>query len=71
MRSANSQRTIEWAGSCTHTDNIIYFNEVSELPDYRAKLRRKKRRGESRADAFWNLLYVVACLSVLVVLFLH
>jgi hypothetical protein len=75
MRTENSRRIEDWEDDFGLESNIIYLcdhtetDDGSNLKDYRKILRR--RRPADKADRAWNAVFIVACLSVLVVLFLH
>jgi hypothetical protein len=68
MKSGNSSAELyDWAVEEEYENNIIYLRDYH--PAETARPRVEKKNGG--ADTFWNLLFVGACLSVLVVLFLH
>lgn len=67
MRTGNSQRFEQWNDDYD-MDNIIYLEDHRNLDDYRETLRR---RNLGKGDVFWNVAFVVLCLSVLICLFLH
>ncbi|SHI12587.1 hypothetical protein SAMN02745823_02595 [Sporobacter termitidis DSM 10068] len=62
MRTGNSGRCGQWVGEDYGADNIIYLYE---------QRKPRRTRDTRKADTFWNVIFVAACLSVLVVLFLH
>jgi hypothetical protein len=75
MRTGNNARYERWDDGDYGMENIIYLDDhrdqivCEELHDYRKSLRRMRK--PDRADTFWNVLFIAACLSVVVVLFLH
>jgi hypothetical protein len=68
MRTGNTNRVYDWETEGYIGGNIIYLSEHLSVIEPR-KPRSKKRSGGG--DVFWNILFIAACLSVLVVLFLH
>lgn len=62
MKAENYQRFEEWHPEEIVNDRIIYFDAY-----------RKPRCGgkTDRGNVFWNVLFIVLCLSVLICLFLH
>jgi hypothetical protein len=68
MRTVNTQRYDTWDEE-SRVDNVIYLPYRYAYDGRRARSRR--RHSASRSDAFWNVIFTVLCLSVLVCLFLH
>jgi hypothetical protein len=67
MRTANTQRNDTW-------DDEARMNDIIYLPQhhyYERKRTYRRRRSRGSSDAFWNVIFTVLCLSVLVCLFLH
>lgn len=62
MKAGNYQRFEEWRPEENVTDRIIYFDAYRK-PRYRGKT--------DSGNIFWNVLFIVLCLSVLVCLFMH
>jgi hypothetical protein len=71
MRTGSSRI---WDEDADGMDNIIYLSDhrntkgSNGLRDYRRALRRRQA---DRSDTLWNLVFIAACLSVLIILFLH
>ncbi len=62
MKMENSRSTEAWDMDGQVMNQIIYIG------DHRKASLRKK---EKNTDLFWNVIFAAACLSVLVILFLH
>ena len=62
MKIDSTRRMDAWDMDAQATNQIIYIG------DHRKAGLRKKNKNN---DTFWNVLFVAACVSVLVVLFLH
>ncbi len=68
MRTVSTQRYETW-------DDEVRINDIIYLPQRpiyeRKRAYRRRRRSAGRSDLFWNVIFTVLCLSVLVCLFLH
>ena len=62
MKTGNSRKIEEWDTDAQVINRIIYIDEHRQ-----ARPRKKKKN----SDTLWNVIFAVACLSVIVVLFLH
>jgi hypothetical protein len=70
MRTVNTQRYDIWDDEVP-TNNIIYLRERYAYNRRRPRTRSRRRQNTGRSDMFWNIVFTVLCLSVLVCLFLH
>ena len=69
MKTGNANRIYDW-----ETDDYIGGDNIIYLRGHLSPIEQKKPRDTKKNgghDVFWNILYVVACLSVPVILFLH
>lgn len=71
MRTENSLRYARRIGENHAADNIIYLDDLREPENGGGRGDYESGRSADKTDMFWNVTFIVACLAVLAVLFLH